>query len=558
MGEPYYLFQALSLCSLSGFYWERFQRLNNVCDLKDSIDTMKRAIAEFPIDHPLHSGLMRNLGNLLERRFTEVGTANDRQDAISAFETVIKSPNGSLLHRVLAGRSAGLLCTQIGDWKRAYDNLAEAVRLMPRISPACLSREDQEYVLSGLTGLSLLAATASLNTRHRPASALSLLELGRGIMSSLALRLRNDDLELKSRCPDLWKQHEAAREKLTQPFSLTAVSEILGRPILKTHIMLIGNDAVDPITSGATERSHQTVEDMEEIEQQIRSINGFEQFQLPPSPEELIELANLGPIVSFSVNQFQSDALIITNSGIRHIALPKLFYGDVQSRAQQIVGQERLSIGVLSSWKGRNKQLRKLLEWLWDAAVYDILAELDLLSNSSPSLPRVFWNTSGLMGLLPVHAAGYYRKETDLNAPDHVISTYIPTIMSLRNARQKDLNRFTDTEQRILTVSMPETPGKTSLRVSKEIKSIKDSFSKLPLASLRVLENPTPTTVMKEMETCAIVHFACHAVSDPIFPSRSCLVVGQAEDGNPDKLPVRELVGKILSHVLSSWLDTLM
>ncbi|KAG7411811.1 hypothetical protein Forpe1208_v008360 [Fusarium oxysporum f. sp. rapae] len=504
METPYYLFHALTLCSLAGFYWERFRRLENICDLDRSVDTMKQAIAKLPSDHSLYSGLMRNLGTLLERRFTKTGNLQDQQDAISAFQAVIQSPNGSILHRVLGGRSAGLLCAQVGDWNRSCDNLTKAVKLMPRISPASLSREDQEYVLSGLTGLSSLAATASLQTGLGPAHALSLLELGRGIMSSLTLRLQSNNLELENNHPELWKEYEAAREKLTQPFSLQAVSEILGQSFLKTHIMLLKKGLADPITSGAAERSHQAVEDMERIEDQIRRIEGFERFQLPPNSEELMKLADLGPIVSFNVNEFGSDALVITKSEIRHVSLPKLLYNEVQLRAQQVVGQDRLSVGVHSNWNRRNKQMRKLLEWLWDAAVYDILGNLDLLSTSLENLPRIFWNTSGLMGVLPVHAAGYYRRESDLNALDHAISTYIPTILSLKSARQNPLVQLAETEQQVLTISMPETQGKTSLRVAKEIESIKNSFAPLRLTSLCVLESPTPSKAMEEIMKIAL------------------------------------------------------
>ena len=180
-----------------------------------------------------------------------------------------------------------------------------------------------------------------------------------------------------------------------------------------------------------------------------------------------------------------------------------------------------------------------ILEWLWDVAVKPVLDELGL--TQMPSLaegwPRLWWVGSGLLNILPIHAAGYHDSNLSNTALDRVISSYTPTIKSLSYARERAARADQLTENAIL-VYMPTTPGQGSIPfVEMEVEGIRNIFSKT-FINLRVRQNPTRTEVLSELPQCTIVHFACHGYSAD-DPSQSSLLL---EDWKIAPLTVSDLM----------------
>lgn len=83
------------------------------------------------------------------------------------------------------------------------------------------------------------------------------------------------------------------------------------------------------LTAFGFSQQHDTVQELEEVEEQTRLLSGFERFQLPLSSNEYMELAKSGPIVSFNITDIRSDAIIVTESEIKTITLPDLRYDDL-------------------------------------------------------------------------------------------------------------------------------------------------------------------------------------------------------------------------------------
>lgn len=112
-------------------------------------------------------------------------------------------------------------------------------------------------------------------------------------------------------------------------------------------------------------------------------------------------LAEHGPLVSFNVTEYRSDAFLVTKTGISDMPLPKLNFDDLAHNAVQLVGKDRISTGRRSTKPERQKRLQSLLSWLWNVAVEPVLNRLGLLTQprSLVQLPRIWWVTSGLMGL---------------------------------------------------------------------------------------------------------------------------------------------------------------
>ncbi|GAA1530725.1 hypothetical protein GCM10009730_44990 [Streptomyces albidochromogenes] len=194
------------------------------------------------------------------------------------------------------------------------------------------------------------------------------------------------------------------------------------------------------------------------------------------------------------------------------------------------------------------RSLRGVLEWLWEAAAEPVLTAMSTTPGGPPGpdagepLPRVWWVPGGLMGLLPLHAAGFH---TDPGAGpprrtvmDRVISSYTPTVRALRHAR-RNLPRPSPTDDlRSLIVAMPSTPGLSPLdHAAEEARRIR-ALLPHPVQLTRPgpaaddhqppprSDTPTTAAVLARLPQYAVAHFACHAESDRTDPSQSRLLLG--------------------------------
>ncbi|KAF5856680.1 hypothetical protein ETB97_007037 [Aspergillus alliaceus] len=61
----------------------RFNRTGNITDLKEAIDSARRAIKITPQGHPDLTGLLNNLGIMLLRRYNRTGSVDDLEDTIN-------------------------------------------------------------------------------------------------------------------------------------------------------------------------------------------------------------------------------------------------------------------------------------------------------------------------------------------------------------------------------------------------------------------------------------------------------------------------------------------
>jgi hypothetical protein len=169
-----------------------------------------------------------------------------------------------------------------------------------------------------------------------------------------------------------------------------------------------------------------------------------------------MSMASEGPIVIFNSTHFRSDAIIVTSSTIKVLALPKLSYSSVKDQMSQVA---KLARGGRATYQSRNKIMEEILRWLWDVAVEPVFVALQYTAVDAGSLPRVWWMGVGLLAMAPFHAAGDHSPRSTRNTMSRAISSYIPTIKSLSYARQKPLELLNRPNPRLLLVAMPTTPA---------------------------------------------------------------------------------------------------
>jgi CHAT domain-containing protein len=153
----------------------------------------------------------------------------------------------------------------------------------------------------------------------------------------------------------------------------------------------------------------------------------------------------------------------------------------------------------------------------------------------------------GLMGLLPLHAAGSGWGASRDNTASHVVSSYIPTFKAAYS-RQKKLKPLSAPGREVLIVSM-QTEGYNNLKVEKEVKAVKANFMSAE-ATTSALDTPSRSQVLEKLQSASIAHFICYGTSEALHPSNSGLVL---RDG---RLMVRDLAAVSLDQAQIAYLST--
>ncbi|MFE3188417.1 CHAT domain-containing protein [Nocardia sp. NPDC059240] len=540
--------RAIYLSNLGISLQVRFRKTDVGNDLDEAIVAIRQAVDAVPGDHPYHAIMVSNLGTALSARHAATHARVDLDEAISYFRAAVQLRTAKPSTRILTAQ----LAAEVAAVSRP-DVVAElmetAVRLLPDVAPRQLQRSDQQYALGEYRGLASDAAALALSAPSTPASqraglALRLLEVGRGVLLSQALQVRNDLTELTDRHPTL------ARE-------FTRLRNLLDEPDIPVTLVEAGNPGRD---------RNQLVDDFEQLLTTIRAMDGFESFAAPPAYEQLLAQAAFGPIVAFNISRHRCDALLLTTSGIDCLPLPLLTLASATDKVKAFTAALRAaSYGTTKDDRQRAQQeLQRVLEWLWDSAAGPVLDFLGCEPKSGPRDvgQRVWWIPGGLLGLLPIHAAGYHTGGSESRTVmDRVVSSYAPTIAALAHARQHPPKTDTSTANRALIVAMPTTPD-----VPGRLRHVLDEANlistRLP-GSITLTEPddcsttvpadmPTRTNVLNLLKICSIAHFACHGTSDPSDPSRSHLLL---HDHAESPLTVDTLTPVHLAHARLAYLS---
>ena len=220
----------------------------------------------------------------------------------------------------------------------------------------------------------------------------------------------------------------------------------------------------------------------------------------------------------------------MTSTGVTIFPLPKLEFEDA---AQNMAAVMHAIHSIDTNIAEAHRFFEDAMKWLWDCAAEPILEHLGFHASPNPGQPwpRIWWISSGLFSLLPIHAAGDYAKQKHTGEPctvlDRAISSYSPTLTTLIYAfnRMRTLETDVDPEQaRALIVGMPNTPGKSPLlNAPKEVESVKGLLEKSMPVDVRM--HPKQAEVVSLLKGATIAHFACHGISDKQDPSKSRLLL---------------------------------
>jgi tetratricopeptide (TPR) repeat protein len=468
---------------------QRYTRDHDPADLDDAIGTHREAIAVAPPEHPERARWLLGLGHTCEARFTQVEATTDRDNAITAFTEAANAAEAPPSFRIVAARRAGRLLADV-DAAAAADSFRLAVDLLRDVVPRALRRGDQQAQLRLTAGMASAAAAAALSDprlseRQRVEQAVLHLESCRGVLLSQSLDTRTDLSDLRGTHPAIADDCQRMRSLLEEP-------------------------------AASVDSRRRTAADLAALTERIRAETPYTTFGRPPTIDDLLAEAELGPIVMVSVSDHRADALLLTSTGVTVVELD--FTQD------EFLHQ----IAVFRRALRTRRSLDAVLAWLWDRVAGPVLERLGRTRTPEAEWTRLWWMPVGLFGLLPLHAAGHHDDPLDdperRAVHDRVISSYTPTVRALRHARAA---RPTPQQPpHALVVGVPRVPGVPGRLdcVPEEAAAVRRAF---PHGEDFVEPARTPTTaaVLDELPHHAIAHFACHGVTDAEDPSRSQLLL---------------------------------
>ncbi|KAK7920707.1 CHAT domain-containing protein [Apiospora marii] len=395
------------------------------------------------------------------------------------------------------------------DQEHALQLASEAIELLPQLTPRALQNADKQHLLVQAAGLASDAAALAV-LAGEPASAVTWLEAGRGVLASALQEIRTDLSSLHQNHPTLATTFEDSRHILDAP--------------TRSELNL-AYDTADNSLRNDVDLRRQAQTRLEEVIQQIREQPGYEWFLLPPAAEELVVTATHGPIVLINVSRHRCDALIVQSTGIQHCELPSLTYQDIQ--------EHRKSVSLASP---------SMLEWLWDAIVERVLDTLHLMQGMSAGpWQRLWWIPTGPLVGFPLHAAGYHTARDGRTTLDRVASLYATSVRSLIPLRQQ---KSSEAARGLVLVNMQDTPGQSYLHhAAREIHQVEETSRSLCLTVTQ--PEKKKKAVRKALRECQIFHFAGHGGTDARHPLQSKLLL---TDWKEDPLTVESLLEMDLQH----------
>lgn len=500
--------KAIYLVSLSDTLKLRFVRRGDESDLDEAVELGRRATELMPADSPRRSDAFTNLSELLRTRFNRHPYVNDINEAVDAARTA-----------VLAGED--------DDFDRPKRLFTLARALVARIRYAARHRDtrgeidleaDRSEALRVLTDM-VGRATAAPRVRVECAQMGAWLAVEDRAPGSEDFVLAADLLETAVHLVP-----EVAPRRMRHLEQRDAIKSATGLADDAAALALVAQDRP------ADERAERALSLLEAgravLLSQLLGTRGFATFARLPTAAELRAAAGQGPVVTFNV-AYSGSALLLTENGITALPLPGLTAPAVIDQVNAFHVALREAYDPAADRVAAQGVLADVLTWLWDNVTGPVLDELGYRGTpeDGETWPRLWWAPGGYLSLLPLHAAGHHDDPVGgRTVLDRVVSSYTPTIRSLRHARHRQA-ATAGVPDRSLVVAMPATTGLADLRnVHTETELLTGV-----LPDPHILTEPDRAAVLAELPRHSIAHFACHGSYDIDNPANSRLLLADHE-----------------------------
>ncbi|KAF5615419.1 TPR [Fusarium sp. NRRL 52700] len=301
----------------------RFDRTSPLDDLNRAIEVAEMAVEATSLDLVDRATYRNNLGCYLHKRYERADSLDDLTRSMSYFKEGWDCPSTPSSIRIHLALSAVDTYASQSNWEESSQLLEKAVELLPAVSPRSSSPNDMEHILANFVGLASAVAAVALNAGKNGCHVLKLFELGRGIITNLLMDMRGDISDLKQRHPDL-AEYVCLRDELDSPSESPS-------PLFP------GNGASS--LESLAKRRREADQRFTDLIAEIRAQPGFGSFFLPPTADEMMAAATLGPIIVVNLSSYRCDAFLVQLDRISEVELPDLTSEEAQGRAYGLHSQ---------------------------------------------------------------------------------------------------------------------------------------------------------------------------------------------------------------------------
>ncbi|KAG1718456.1 CHAT domain-containing protein [Suillus lakei] len=541
-----------SLNNLAAQLANRFDKRGNGEDLDDAIALQKEALALLPVGHTNHSASLNNLAVELSIRYDQRGNIedlNESRDILRCTLTLLTphDPRRLQVHRLLAdvyllfhrsgldgdGEDTDSLIAAMNHLKAAANAVSGG--LLPRLKAGLrwvqhASQHSHDTELEAhATSMQLLDAynsvIASLPSRHHAMKDFS----GSLAVDAASCALRGGDVcraveLLEQGRTVIWTQMTRLRTPLD---SLQTHGDHAGTLMKRFRDLSSlldkyptnhadGTPRID--VEAAATRYRRLVEDWNRVVEEIRKIEGFSRFLLPPLFSDLQGAACDGPIIVLIASKSSCDAIIIPNKQPpTSIQLPT----NLEKLHRLTIALHRASQQEASP-KGNQPALTKALRELWDDVVCPVVKKLN---GFAPRDSRIWWCPTSLFNFLPLHAAGEYRAQGK-SLSQQYISSYTPSLTALMKARGSH-NSSPSVPFAAIGQNHPAGYSSTLDFVEPELELVRSLLPHAPTVSFTKITSidATKSRALRALQDNTWLHFACHGTQNCEEPFQSAFLM---------------------------------
>ncbi|EAU90732.2 hypothetical protein CC1G_04001 [Coprinopsis cinerea okayama7 len=480
-------------------------------------------------DHPLSLAAIWNLVEVLKIKYHATDDNEIQDEIFQLLSSGAQSQGSPPLARLRHAIRWSSTCRVFGRLDTALEAYSYGVDILPQLASLDLTLEQRQNVLVHAKHLSRDAVQCAIEQGELE-KAVIFLSTARSVFWSQALQLQGSLEQLHDLHPDLaselhlvTRQLEIATHQNVRPDSMSA--------------------------QGSPPPPYLLAQRREEIIAQIRAIDGFHDFLLPPSFDILRNTTRENPIVFLNASEYGCDILILKEDGTLHrhplstdvnriVGLSDAVQQLSQGRA---VGQE-LQRKVDNFCESRNIRLqlhrknkmrrtvdddfKEVLETLWDVVTEPVIKILGLQKTDNPK--RIWWCPTGPFAFLPIHAAGVYSDNPEASdcLSDYVVSSYCSSPQDLIAPPPTP-----NLDYEMLVVVEPGDSGPRTLSLPFTLEELKRIQRLVPdgrhlVTRIGSAETPSiPDAILGHINTASIVHFGCHGSQDFSSPLDSSLML---------------------------------
>ncbi|KAG1770306.1 hypothetical protein EV702DRAFT_1281924 [Suillus placidus] len=503
----------VTLINLSSALCSRFTHTQKNEDVEEAINLCQESLAALPSLHPDRYSSYGWLQDAYLSRYLILHDPADLSLAVDNFRLASRHPTQGFPERIIQAYNWTIAVEQHdhGSALEAYSTFFELLDAHLATRSSTTSRREAAAAFHHARSLPADAASCAIrcdNVRH----AVELLERGRGQQWSLASRLKTPVEDLESANPKLAHNYLELSKLVSNAAQGSAAST--------------DRAAAD---RAATEYRRLT-EQWAAAVAEIRSLQAFSRFLLPPSYADLQAAARHGPVIILIASEYSCSAIIVPTPGDpHHVPLSSITLADLKTLKDRFTRAIRHA-SRMDPAESRT-DLIVLLRIVWDTIMLPIVNVLEnVLKLKRRS--RIWLCPTAAFTSIPLHAANPFQTRADRSKEpcleDLYICSYTPTLSALIRSRQMMKKRVSPSFVAIGQGQPGAGKGKALSAVDSELELVHELVPATANRTTISGDAATRAGALEGLEENTWVHLACHGKQDPAQPYDSHFVMRDA------------------------------